>query len=399
MNVGNILTSIVPWVRRDERRKGEGSSSGLQSSNAPDDVDARSPLLTADLPSQQSFGSVAQPQSYGAAEPSPNPPGLRESPERYRRDSALDRVPEEAAGIPESGVNDEGDEEEWDLEAQGLYTGVYGHRDIFSQTGFSYSVPFAGSYRKAVVWFSLVPLTSALAFLVLAILPHLAWPSERHSPSNNTKYFLFPLPETLVAAALWSLSHLIRDPIFTVVSKFIPYELANAIVFNAVHVTLTQLLRLSALAVLRIRHQMDFPLPTSDDPAFQRVWWIALGWSLAEVTAGIAQGYGYLALYRNVMLPPERVQDLMAKSKTITSQDGFISLSPSTIRPDDSANGNSEPTVVEGNGGRNSVEEDVEEVVESEVDEDVEQLIEIKDREELEEIYGIPFIVCAACVS
>lgn len=397
MSLNNIIAAVVPWTRNQKDKGKDSGSSQTQTSEAPDNTDALRPLLRVDLTPKQSFGTTIAPPSYGTAGLSVKPSSsLRGSPERYRRDSPLGRVPEENAEAAEVGADEEGDEVELDLEAQGLYAGVC---YIYSRISpsFLHSVP--GSYRRAVAWFSLVPLTSCIVFVVLALLPSLAWPSERHSPSNNTRYFPFPLPEILVAAALWSLSHLIRDPIYTVVSIVVPYGLPNAIVFNAIHVTLTQFLRLSALAVLRIRHQMDFPLPTSGDQAFQRVWWITLGWSLAEVSAGIAQGYSQLALYRSVMLPPSRIRSLLAKSNITASPNEILPLSSRSIRLSDNADLNSRPLPLESSNSRgDALPADLEEDIESEVDQEVEQLIEIKDREELEEIYGIPFIVSVSSV-
>jgi hypothetical protein len=47
-------------------------------------------------------------------------------------------------------------------------------------------------------------------------------------------------------------------------------------------------------------------------PAFRRLWWFALGWSLAEVAVGIVQGYEMLALYRDVLVPEGRARELAA---------------------------------------------------------------------------------------
>ena len=83
---------------------------------------ARRPLLVdTHTPSRQSssYSHNAGPtMSYGAI-PTESPTALRASPERHRRDSWLDRVPEEAT-VDQEELEEE---DEWDLAELGYYSG------------------------------------------------------------------------------------------------------------------------------------------------------------------------------------------------------------------------------------------------------------------------------------
>ena len=95
----------------------------LRSSQSPDEM-SRRPLLAVETQRQSAAG-----QGYGTVfgEGSST---LRTSPERYRRDSWLDRVPEEAAldGHPDEHPTEE--EDEWDLAEQGYYSGKYTPKEL-----------------------------------------------------------------------------------------------------------------------------------------------------------------------------------------------------------------------------------------------------------------------------
>lgn len=95
------------------------SDSSLESDRYAEDM-ARRPLIAVDThgPSRPSHIPV---QTYGTIS-SESPSTLRASPERYRRDSWLDRVPEETTmEAEEEGTDQERDE--WDLAEYGYYSG------------------------------------------------------------------------------------------------------------------------------------------------------------------------------------------------------------------------------------------------------------------------------------
>ncbi|KAH9886753.1 hypothetical protein C8Q73DRAFT_748908 [Cubamyces lactineus] len=359
---------------------------------------ARRPLLGVDVQQgSQHRGGAYSPavQSYGTIL-NEGTSSLRASPERYRRDSWLDRVPEEVAvdgGAGLDGRGDEGDEEddEWDLAEYGYYS---------------------GSYQRKVAIYGLVPLTCIVSFLFFANLIRWVWPPRFPPPSSSTlpRSFPSPLPELLLSAAFFSLTHALRGPLYTAATVlFAPVW--DTLAFNLAYVLLSQSLRLAALALLRVRHEMAYPLPTWRDGAFATAWWLALGWAVAEAATSVAQGYGQLALYRSVMVPVERVRAILEASRTggsaSTSANGsreYMPLSPRNEQASGSAEGAAEAQ--QANGGANGVAANaksgrgtrrrepvsVEDAVKMAVDQDVEQLIHLQEREELEEVYGMPVI-------
>ncbi|RPD63350.1 hypothetical protein L227DRAFT_584495 [Lentinus tigrinus ALCF2SS1-6] len=351
---------------------------------------ARRPLLAIDAqvppPSRQPSGHGHNPaQGYGTILPEGSS-NLRASPERYRRDSLLDRVPEETA-LDEG--EDELEAQEWDLAEQGFYS---------------------GSYKRTVALYGLVPVTTIVVFLFLANLPRLVWPIQHPDSPTLPRSFPSPLPELLLSAAFWSLTHLLRVPLYNLASTLCP-RVFDTILFNALYVLLSQLLRLAALAALRVRHEMAYPRPTWRDGAFRTVWWLALGWGLAEAATSIAQGYEQLALYRNVMVPVERVREILAQTQWGTgsvagSGNGsreYMPLSPRSEGADPAANATAQTQNANANGSadangsgspskRRKEPVSLEEALRMAVDQDVEQLIHLQEREELEEVYGLPVV-------
>ncbi|KAI0772413.1 hypothetical protein BD413DRAFT_603905 [Trametes elegans] len=342
---------------------------------------ARRPLIAVDTraqanPRQQGAGV----QSYGTiVHPNEGPSSLRASPERYRRDSWLDRVPEEAAGEEEADEGADEEEDEWDLAGYGYYS---------------------GSYQRKVAIYGLVPLTCIVTFLLLANLVRWVWPSRYPAPPTLPRSFPSPLPEIVLSAAFFSLTHVLRVPLYNFATILFP-PIWDTIAFNTAYVLLSQLLRLAALALLRVRHEMTYPLPTWRDHAFTTVWWLGLGWAVAEAATSVAQGYQQLALYRGVMVPVERVQEILAASRAqypsrSTSGGGsahgsreYMPLSPrSEPTPPANATGGDQRKTRRNAKGPISLEE----AVRMAVEEDVEQLIHLQEREELEEVYGVPVI-------
>ena len=181
---------------------------------------------------------------------------------------------------------------------------------------------------------------------------------------------------------------------------------------TALHVVLRNALRTAALPILAIHGGAA----TFRAPAFRRVWWLALGWSLAEVAAGIAQGYETLALYRDVLVPESNARELAASVVAPPTWPpkngggGSDSASPpaaaderlreSLSRGED---GGGPCTEVAGSSpvrGRQlqpssrspwTAASDAE--IRLEVDKDFDELVAVKAREELEELYGFPAIV------
>ncbi|KAI0651139.1 hypothetical protein C8Q79DRAFT_996691 [Trametes meyenii] len=360
---------------------------------------ARRPLLPpapetpSGVRSRQSSGSgpaagapqiSVQPVTYGAIlNDGADSARLRASPERYRRDSWLDRVPEEseAVVVDEDGEGPDGEaSDEWDLAEYGYYS---------------------GSYQTKVTIYGLVPLTCIVTFLLLANLIRWTWTPRYPPPATLPRSFPAPLPEVLLSAAFFALTHALRVPLYTAAAALLP-PLWDTLAFNAAHVLLSQTLRLAALALLRVRHDMAYPLPTWRDRAFATVWWLGLGWAAAEAATGVVQGYQQLALYRSVMVPVERVRKILDASRgpggsqstsggeSVRGSREYMPLSPRSEREAAGANG---PAHGNGNGeGRRGAIISVEDAVRMAVDQDVEQLLHLQEREGLEEVYGLPVI-------
>lgn len=149
-------------------------------------------------------------------------------------------------------------------------------------------------------------------------------------------------------------------------------------------------------------------------PAFGRVWWLALGWSLAEVTAGVVQGYKTIALYRDVLVPEAEARELVASVVGVGTgalKNGGSDRASSRLRESLSRGEDGGPTVEVAEPPVRSREQLQQERQEShrsslaasseandaeirlEVDKDFDALLALKEREELEELYGIPAIV------
>lgn len=165
---------------------------------------------------------------------------------------------------------------------------------------------------------------------------------------------------------------------------------------------------------------------TFSAPAFRRVWWLALGWSLAEVTAGIAQGYETLALYRDVLVPEGDAREFVASAgsaaaaavttgppKNGGSNGGSDSTSSlrvadERLRESLSRGEDAGPAVeVAGSPVRERQQQQQQQAssrsswaaaaddaeIQLEIDNDFDALVAFKAREELEELYGFPAVV------
>jgi len=351
---------------------------------------------------------------------------IHSSAERQRRNSVslLNRVPEdgtmdydrEAGGSRYVvGASLDGDEEEEELEieeelaAEGLYS---------------------GSYWRLLALYTLVPLTFIVVFALLAILPTVVWPIDRSlppSPFPYPPYLPFPLPEFLLSTALWSFSYLLRDPLYAfatfLTSAFNSASTTTPILFStAFHSFLSLLLQQSAIPLLLIPYYMPARHPTSGDPAFRRVWWIALGWAAAEAVVGIQQGYEAIALYRDVLISihrPHAGDDSFSSPGKSQNDDFRLPIMRSPSEPSARTSpvaGNSAIDLlnrgfedeVYGQSGR--LDQDgvgderqlllprqsrigrEESELQIQLERDVDRLLTLRSREELEEVYGMPVI-------
>ncbi len=157
----------------------------------------------------------------------------------------------------------------------------------------------------------------------------------------------------------------------------------TTLIFNAIYVTIYNLLRLSSLPILRVRERMKYGHPSCHDGIFLTVWWLAIGWAAIDVAVSIIQSYVHIALYKNVMVPEEQAADILAQGdetpQLLSASQEILPLSPRQESPKDSQD----------ESGPGSVQE----AIRLAVDQDLEQLVNLKEREDVEEIYGVPIIV------
>ncbi|KAJ7161083.1 hypothetical protein C8R46DRAFT_1285071 [Mycena filopes] len=257
------------------------------------------------------------------------------SPERIRvgdsSGSGLNQVPED-----EELALDWEEEEEMLLEEQGFYK---------------------GSYPRLVALYTLAPLTALTAFALLAGLPYVAYRCpEHHTPTYPYPALLpSPLPEILASVALYSLSHLLRSPIYTLAALIIPFPLPATLLSTTLHTALSTFARLAALTLLLIRPHAVYTYPTWHDGAVPP--------RLDAVTGRAARATPGLALYRDVLvLPSPPTTQMRATDSTHTERTPLLTSHLPDPDPD------------------------------TELDYDLEQLVALKAREELEDVFGLPLI-------
>jgi hypothetical protein len=181
---------------------------------------------------------------------------------------------------------------------------------------------------------------------------------------------------------------------------------ATSALGSALHTILRNVLRTAAFPILALATPGG--AATFYAPAFGRVWWLALGWSLAEVTAGVVQGYETIALYRDVLVPEGGARELIATS---TFKNGGCDRASSRLRESLGRGEDGGPAVeatespvgsreqqqlLQQESYRSSMavsSEASDAEIRLEVDKDFDDLLALKAREELEELYGFPAIV------
>jgi hypothetical protein len=346
------------------------------------------PLNTAGT--RQSYGAIGERQTVGGLSLLKN-----DDLETYRSGHVLFDVPEE--------VDDQ--DLEALLEEEGLYL---------------------GSYEHLVRVYTIVPITSLLVWLLFALIPLLI--RTGHSPTTpHAPYFPTPLPELLLSISFFTLSHVLDPYLFALASWLLPHPTATSALGTALHVIVRNALRTGAFPMLALATPGG--AATFSAPAFRCVWWLALGWSVAEVTAGIAQGYETLALYRDVLVPEGDARELVASApvavttgppKNGASNGGSDSTSSlrvadERLRESLSRGEDGGPAVeVAGSPVRERLQQQQQQQASSrsswmaaaddaeiqlEVDNDFDALVAFKAREELEELYGFPAVCIPVLVS
>ena len=196
---------------------------------------------------------------------------------------------------------------------------------------------------------------------------------------------------------------------FTLAGILLPHPAATSALGTALHVILRNAFRTAAFPILALATPGGEA--TFYAPAFVHVWWLALGWSLAEVTAGVVQGYETIALYRDVLVPEGEARKLVASAVAVatdTLKNGGSDRASSRLRESLSRGEDGGPAVEvesavlsrEQQQQRESYRSSLvapseanDAEIQLEVDNDFDALLALKAREELEELYGFPAIV------
>jgi hypothetical protein len=182
----------------------------------------------------------------------------------------------------------------------------------------------------------------------------------------------------------------------------LPHPTATSALGSALHIILRNVLRTAAFPILAL--VTPGGAATFYAPAFVRVWWLALGWSLAEVTTGVVQGYETIGLYRDVLVPEGGAREFVATGalKNGGSDSASSRLRESLSRGEDGglaaevAGSPVRSREQQQESYRSSLavsSEASDAEIRLEVDKDFDALLALKAREELEELYGFPAIV------
>ncbi|EIM84236.1 uncharacterized protein STEHIDRAFT_158926 [Stereum hirsutum FP-91666 SS1] len=408
MGLGKLLDTTAAFKQAGSELLGSSGNASSSSTASLSDHDPRPHInINTNTNAEQRPLLDGRGRSYGGTQGGDEGAGGRRlvssrSPEAYRRrngSGSLPKVDEDEDGDGEDGGLVDVDNEEF-LEERGLYVGSY----------------------KMLLWqYTLVPICSLGLLVLLSFLPRLIYHTPLPHTSSLPSSLPFPLPELLLSSALWSLSHILSTPLYTLLSyllsptllgphpsrttfsprilfSFLTHPSTLTILNTSLLVLLRTSLRLAPLAILGLRHQMDHVLPTPLDPVFWRVWMGAIGWSVVEVGVGVWQGWEWVGAYRDVLVKREDVPVVVERLKR---EEGIVGPAG------ENGNGNGEGmsgSYVEtdlvgerqGTGRRpklGTMSRRVSEAeIELEVEKDLDELAALKTREELEELYGYPVI-------
>ncbi|KAI0028579.1 hypothetical protein K488DRAFT_73667 [Vararia minispora EC-137] len=240
---------------------------------------------------------------------------------------------------------------------------------------------FIGSYDHLVRLWAFVPLSTVLALALLAPIPALFRTPAPPAP--------FPFSELLIGAALWTLAHQLRPPLYAALASVaapLPAHILAALA-ALTHAALRSALRVAGVVALRITGAASV-----DNAAFARVWAFALGCAAADAIAGTAQGYAQLALYSDVLVARTDARALVAA--------WLRGRSASKARAHARDASSTSPAGAELRRPLRVVRQNSAAGARLELERELDALVAFKAREELEELYGmhvvhIPvFVVC-----
>ncbi|KAG8946911.1 hypothetical protein FRC04_011338 [Tulasnella sp. 424] len=205
-------------------------------------------------------------------------------------------------------------------------------------------------YSTLVRNYTLVPISSLLFLLGLIILFTTVWPitppptpdNPSPPPSSPQHPWWKPHPSyagLLVGASAWIISYTLRIPIYTLSTCFHSFTNAFTVALSTIlSIALEEGLRLGALVILGLKlddppasgsEEWDETWPRTGDAAFQKTFWVAVGFAIVEVGWSIAQGYEQLALYRDVLPPsPSYIHNWLSSSSILPPQSATESHHP-----------------------------------------------------------------------
>ena len=240
-----------------------------------------------------------------------------------------------------------------------------------------------------------VTLPSLLSLVFFGVLKITAWPYSI-SPSL--------IREILTAAAAWTVGFALRLPLFYLATLFHTYINKFTLVLSAFfQVFSEELLRLSVLVLLGIKLERGRDDEEGGkawgeawgdvwDPAFTRVWWVAMGWAVADVVVGLVQGYDQLSLYKDVLPPypsPSLRNSPSVSVRHSPTRTGKQPRRPSaatttTAQPRPHSYSHSPPGIVV-----HSVHPS-QEILTPDLETQISHLLALKSRAEIEDVYGSP---------
>jgi hypothetical protein len=310
----------------------------------------------------------------------------------------------------------------------------------------------AGSYNRLLLLNGFVPLTSLLTLILLALAPPLLF--QTPLPESHPPLLPHPLPSLLLAAAIWSFTHLLRVPTYTVLEYVLPDSPTWGLVSPALHALISDVLRLlsfpllfsvschvpilseppnaafldgahpqttwtsnSRSASISIGTQGIIRMhgPTWNSPLFSLVWYFALGWSALEVSYAVAQTYNQLALYEDVLVAPPNLR-LEGEDDALYDEehgldevhsDGVEANGTHRLVPRDYAGERTQQSQSQSQQNQQQQRRDTEAWIrtaspdamdvttlsEEALEEELEKIVCLKARQELEEVYGMPVVV------
>ncbi|KAI5119266.1 hypothetical protein M0805_007268 [Coniferiporia weirii] len=245
-------------------------------------------------------------------------------------------------------------------------------------------------YRRAVRLYAFVPLGSLIFLLIFAFLPALIQSmSLPHAPSTGRLTLA-----VLLSAAFWCLAHALRVPLYDEYIKLVPAVtgFAHVILLAAIQ----ESLRLASFAIFtlgwpQVGDNSGGPYPHGATRAaytvFREVWALALGWALAEVCAGVLQGYEQLSLYEDAdeySLPLYMGSDVV--EATQEPRESFDEEGEESTESDALGLIRQSMWLSDADNVKVASPQD------SDVDAALSRLTNVRAREELEELYGEPYI-------